>query len=64
VVPEVISFVSYKPGDGIVSKGLRQVRLALLRSTNVIVKAVPEVAARISELKAGSADLMWRAVVS
>jgi peptide/nickel transport system substrate-binding protein len=51
-------FVSYKPGEGIVLKAFDKYRLGKPPVENVIVKAVPEVATRISELKAGTADLM------
>ena len=51
-------FVSYKPGEGIVLKAFDKYRLGKPPVEDVIVKAVPEVAARISELKAGTADLM------
>jgi peptide/nickel transport system substrate-binding protein len=51
-------FVSYKPGEGIVLKAFDKYRLGKPPVDDVIVKAVPEVATRISELKAGTADLM------
>ena len=51
-------FVSYKPGEGIVLKAFDKYRLGKPPVDDVIVKAVPEVATRISEIKAGSADLM------
>ena len=51
-------FVSYKPGEGLVLKAFDKYRLGKPPVDDVIVKAVPEVATRISELKAGSADLM------
>jgi len=51
-------FVSYKPGEGLVLKAFDKYRLGKPPVEDVIVKAVPEVATRISELKAGSADLM------
>lgn len=51
-------FVSYKPGEGVVLKAFDKYRLGKPPVEDVVVKAVPEVAARVSELKAGSADLM------
>lgn len=51
-------FVSYKPGEGIVLKAFDKYRLGKPPVDDVIVRAVPEVASRISELKAGTADLM------
>ncbi|HEV7718727.1 MAG TPA: ABC transporter substrate-binding protein [Arsenicitalea sp.] len=51
-------FVSYKPGEGLVLKAFDKYRLGKPPVDDVIVKAVPEVATRINELKAGSADLM------
>ena len=51
-------FVSYRAGQGIVLKAFDKYRLGKPPVDDVIVKAVPEVATRISELKAGSADLM------
>ena len=51
-------FVSYKAGEGLVLKAFDKYRLGKPPVEDVIVKAVPEVATRISELKAGSADLM------
>ena len=51
-------FVSYKAGQGMVLKAFDKYRLGKPPVDDVIVKAVPEVATRISELKAGSADLM------
>lgn len=51
-------FVSYKPGEGLVLKAFDKYRLGKPPVGDVVVKAVPEVATRISELKAGSADLM------
>jgi peptide/nickel transport system substrate-binding protein len=51
-------FVSYKPGEGIVLKAFDKYRLGKPPVDDVIVKGVPEVATRISELKAGTADLM------
>jgi peptide/nickel transport system substrate-binding protein len=51
-------FVSYTPGEGIVLKAFENYRSGKPPVDDVIVKAVPEVATRIAELKAGSADLM------
>jgi peptide/nickel transport system substrate-binding protein len=51
-------FVSYKPGEGLVLKAFDKYRLGKPPVDDVVVKAVPEVATRISELKAGTADLM------
>ncbi len=51
-------FVSYKAGQGLVLKAFDKYRLGKPPVDDVIVKAVPETATRISELKAGSADLM------
>lgn len=51
-------FVSYRPGEGLVLKAFDKYRLGKPAVDEVIVKAVPEVATRISELKAGTADLM------
>jgi peptide/nickel transport system substrate-binding protein len=51
-------FVSYKAGEGLVLKAFDKYRLGKPPVENVIVKAVPEVATRISEIKAGTADLM------
>lgn len=51
-------FVSYKAGEGTVLKAFDKYRLGKPPVEDVIVKAVPEVAARIAELKAGTADLM------
>ncbi len=51
-------FVSYKAGEGLVLKAFDKYRLGKPPVEDVIVKAVPEVATRISELKAGSADLI------
>jgi peptide/nickel transport system substrate-binding protein len=51
-------FVSYKPGEGLVLKAFDKYRSGKPPVDDVIVKAVPEVATRINELKAGSADLM------
>ena len=50
-------FVSYKAGEGLVLKAFDKYRLGKPPVENVIVKAVPEVATRISELQAGTADL-------
>jgi peptide/nickel transport system substrate-binding protein len=51
-------FVSYKAGEGIVLKAFDKYRLGKPPVDDVVVKSVPEVATRISELKAGSADLI------
>jgi peptide/nickel transport system substrate-binding protein len=51
-------FVSYKPGEGLILKAFEKYRLGKPPVDDVVVKAVPEVATRISEIKAGSADLM------
>src|SRR3954471_5794772 len=51
-------FVSYKAGEGIVLKAFDKYRLGKPPVDDVVVKSVPEVATRISELKAGTADLM------
>lgn len=51
-------FVSYRAGQGLVLKAFDKYRLGKPPVEDVIVKAVPEVATRISEIKAGSADLM------
>jgi peptide/nickel transport system substrate-binding protein len=51
-------FVSYKAGEGMVLKAFDKYRLGKPPVDDVVVKAVPEVATRISELKAGSADLI------
>ena len=51
-------FVSYKAGQGMVLKAFDKYRLGKPPVDDVIVRAVPEVASRIAELKAGSADLM------
>lgn len=51
-------FVSYTPGEGLVLKAFDKYRAGKPPVDDVIVKAVPEVATRISEIKAGSADLM------
>ncbi len=51
-------FVSYTPGEGLVLKAFDDYRLGKPPVEDVIVKAVPEVATRIAEMKAGSADLM------
>jgi len=50
--------VSYKAGEGLVLKGADNYRLGKPPVEDVIVKAVPEVATRVSELRAGTADLM------
>lgn len=51
-------FVSYKPGEGLILKAFDEYRLGKPPVEDVVVKSVPEVATRISEIKAGSADLM------
>jgi len=51
-------FVSYKAGEGLVLKAFDKYRLGKPPVDDVVVKSVPEVAPRISELKAGSADLI------
>ena len=51
-------FVSYKAGQGLVLKAFDKYRLGKPPVEDVVVRAVPEVAARIAEIKAGSADLM------
>ncbi|MET3897401.1 peptide/nickel transport system substrate-binding protein [Devosia sp. UYZn731] len=51
-------FVSYKPGEGTVLKAFDKYRLGKPPVDDVIIRAVPEVATRINELKAGTADLM------
>jgi peptide/nickel transport system substrate-binding protein len=51
-------FVSYKAGQGLILKAFDKYRLGKPPVDDVVIKAVPEVATRISELKAGSADLM------
>lgn len=50
--------VSYKAGEGTVLKAFDKYRLGKPPIDDIIVKAVPEVATRIAELKAGTADLM------
>jgi peptide/nickel transport system substrate-binding protein len=50
--------VSYKAGQGTVLIAFAKYRLGKPPIDNIIVKAVPEVATRIAELKAGTADLM------
>lgn len=50
-------FVSYKAGEGLVLTAFDKYRLGKPPVENVIVKAVPEIATRINEMKAGSADL-------
>ena len=52
-------FVSYKAGQGLVLKAFDKYRLGKPPVEDVIIKAVPDVASRIAELKAGSADLMF-----
>jgi peptide/nickel transport system substrate-binding protein len=51
-------FVSYRAGEGVVLKAFDKYRLGRPPVEDVVVRAVPEVATRISELKAGSADLI------
>jgi peptide/nickel transport system substrate-binding protein len=51
-------FVSYKAGEGLVLTAFEKYRLGKPPVQDVIVKAVPEVATRIAEMQAGSADLM------
>ena len=51
-------FVSYKAGEGLVLTAFDKYRLGKPPVQDVIVKAVPEVATRIAEMQAGSADLM------
>ena len=51
-------FVSYEPGVGLVLKAFDKYWQGKPPVEDVIVKAVPEVATRVSEMKAGSADLM------
>jgi peptide/nickel transport system substrate-binding protein len=51
-------FVSYKAGEGMVLKAFDKYRLGKPPVEDVIVKAVPDVATRIAEMQAGSADLM------
>jgi peptide/nickel transport system substrate-binding protein len=50
--------VSYKAGEGLVLKASDQYRLGKPPVEDIIVKAVPEVATRVSELSAGTADLI------
>jgi len=50
--------ISYKAGEGTVLKAFDKYRLGKPPIDDIIVKAVPEVATRIAELKAGTADLM------
>lgn len=50
--------VSYKAGEGTVLKAFAKYRLGKPPIDNIIVKAVPDTAARIAEMKAGTADLM------
>lgn len=50
--------VSYKAGEGTVLKAFDKYRLGKPPVEDVIVKAVPEAATRIAELKAGTADLI------
>src|SRR3954463_13970813 len=51
-------FVSYKAGEGIVLKAFDKYRLGKPPVDDVVVKSVPEFATRISEWRAGSADLI------
>ena len=51
-------FVSYKAGEGTVLEAFDKYRLGKPPVDKIIVKAVPEVATRIAELQAGSADLV------
>ena len=51
-------FVSYTAGEGLVLKAFDKYRLGPPPVTDILVKVVPEVASRIAEMKAGSADLM------
>jgi peptide/nickel transport system substrate-binding protein len=51
-------FVSYKAGEGLVLKAFDKYRSGKPPVDDIVVKAVPETATRISELKAGSADLI------
>ena len=51
-------FVSYKAGQGLVLKAFDKFRLGEPPVKDVIVRAVPEVASRVAEVKAGSADFM------
>jgi peptide/nickel transport system substrate-binding protein len=50
--------VSYKAGEGTVLKAFDKYRLGKPPIDDILVKAVPDVATRIAELKAGTADLM------
>ena len=50
--------VSYSAGEGLVLKASDKYRLGKPPVEDVIVKAVPEVATRVSEVRAGTADLM------
>jgi peptide/nickel transport system substrate-binding protein len=50
--------VSYKAGQGTVLKAFDKYRLGKPPVDDILVRAVPEVATRIAELKAGTADLM------
>ncbi len=66
--PEAVTFkpvgaggykvVSYKAGEGTVLKAFDKYRLGKPPVEDIIVKAVPDVATRLAELKAGTADLM------
>jgi peptide/nickel transport system substrate-binding protein len=50
--------VSYKAGEGLVLEASDKYRLGKPPVEDIIVKAVPEVATRVSELRAGTADLI------
>ncbi|MBI5877266.1 MAG: ABC transporter substrate-binding protein [Chloroflexi bacterium] len=50
--------ISYKAGEGTVLKAFDKYRLGKPPVDDIIVKAVPDVAARLAEIKAGTADLM------
>jgi peptide/nickel transport system substrate-binding protein len=52
-------FVSYRAGQGLVLKAFDKYRAGKPPVEDVVVKAVPEVASRVSEIRAGSADLMF-----
>ena len=51
-------FVSYEPGVGLVLKAFDKYWQGKPPVDDIVVKAVPEVATRVGEMKAGSADLM------
>jgi peptide/nickel transport system substrate-binding protein len=51
-------FVSYTPGEGVVFKAYENYRDGVPAVKNIIVKPVPDLSARINELKAGTADVM------